>query len=213
MPLYRLGGNTTFLQLPRSVKHGYSSSHLQIPCYEDVSQPLLVVIVGACGLASNIFGLLLFHGVLVFPSPTSPYSLSIFQNTVTLIHTSTPTATKRPVIHPFHMRRPLSPITCPCRTYMSGIAQDLTPPCTDTRPLLELQLRKLRKTWPQLPQVNTNETLRHHHTQYAWNETAPSKYMLPKLLVLITSKTSLNPPRCRHFLPITLMVILIICAL
>ncbi|KAG1742255.1 cation efflux protein [Suillus paluster] len=28
---------------------------------QDVSQPLLVVIVGACGLASNIFGLLLFH--------------------------------------------------------------------------------------------------------------------------------------------------------
>ncbi|OAX41406.1 cation efflux protein [Rhizopogon vinicolor AM-OR11-026] len=27
----------------------------------DVSQPMLVVIVGACGLASNIFGLLLFH--------------------------------------------------------------------------------------------------------------------------------------------------------
>lgn len=28
---------------------------------QDVSHPLLVVIVGACGLASNIFGLLLFH--------------------------------------------------------------------------------------------------------------------------------------------------------
>lgn len=41
-----------------------------LPYHQDVSHPLLVVIVGSCGLASNIFGFLLFHGtVALFQLP------------------------------------------------------------------------------------------------------------------------------------------------
>jgi hypothetical protein len=46
----------------------------QTPYFQDVSHPLLVVIVGACGLASNIFGFLLFHGtVALFQLPRHIY--------------------------------------------------------------------------------------------------------------------------------------------
>src|SRR5882757_2406951 len=112
MSLYYLGGNPTLLQFPRSVKQDYSYLPLQMPCYQDVSQPMLVVIVGACGLASNIFGLLLFHGTGAFFSLTSPYSLFTFQSMVTPIHMAILMVIKRVVHYLLHMQLPLPQTIC-----------------------------------------------------------------------------------------------------
>jgi hypothetical protein len=140
-----------------------------MPCYQDVSEPMLVVIVGSCGLASNIFGLLLFHGIVAFFTPTSAYLLSVFQSMVTLIHMATLTATRITARYPILMEYPLSLTICPCRIYQFEVVQDLTLPCTDIQPPLELQLHKLRRTWPQLLQLNTDGALRGRRARYVWS--------------------------------------------
>jgi hypothetical protein len=69
----------------------------------DISNPKLIVIVGCCGLASNLVGLLLFHGELALFSHFKPYPLMpgfVSQSMATLtrmITRTVPSPTPRPL--------------------------------------------------------------------------------------------------------------------
>lgn len=50
----------------------WTELHRKLTGLSEISNPKLVVIVGSFGLASNIFGLFLFHGVLcLYPAQMS----------------------------------------------------------------------------------------------------------------------------------------------
>lgn len=52
-----------FFEVPGKQPANYPEIHVQY-CISEIKNPMLVVIVGCFGLASNILGLFLFHGTL-----------------------------------------------------------------------------------------------------------------------------------------------------